>query len=213
MYTIQTRITLLCSTFCLLTSLLTPVAVGGLFRWTDENGKVHYSDSVPPELSQRGHAELDANGNQIDKVAPAKSKEQVEEEKWLTELEKKLKVKQQQQQRDDNLLLNSYPSVEQFDELHAERLKTLDDEYAQLKLLRGKLQEEYERLNGQLKASKNAGTKKRVQQFIDTNQQNTTAYDEAIKQNRKEEQALQEQAAVQRERLVYLLEKKAAEQR
>lgn len=184
---------------------------GGLYRWTDENGKVHYSDGVPPDVSQRGHAELDEQGNQVDKVAPAKSEAEVAEEKWLAELEEKLVQKRKEQLRNDNLLLNSYTTLEQFDEQHARRLKILDDEYQQLKLLRGKLQKEFERLDKQLKDSKNAGAKKRVQEFIDINQSNTAAYDQAIKQNRKEERILQLGAGEQRKRLVYLLDKAEAE--
>ncbi|MEZ5536154.1 MAG: DUF4124 domain-containing protein [Thiolinea sp.] len=183
------------------------VSAGGLYRWTDENGKVHYSDSVPPSQAQGGHSELDELGNHVDKVAPAKSDDEVAEDKWLDELEDQLKVKRQQQLRNDNLLLNSYSSVEQFDELHAERIKVLDDEHAQLKLLRGKLEDEFERLEKQLKDSNNAGSKKRVQEFIDTNRSNSEAYDQAIEQNRKEAAALQLVAEEQRKRLVYLLSK------
>lgn len=204
----KSQVLILFSSLLLLSATAT---AGGLYRWTDENGKVHYSDSVPPSLAQRGHAELDEHGNQVDEVAAAKSDEEVKEEEWLSELEEKLVLKKQQQQRNDSLLLNSYATLEQFDELHAQRVKILDDEHAQLKLLRAKLQEEFERLDKQLKDSNSAGARQRVQEFIDTNQSNTAAYDRAIEQNRKEERAIKLAAEEQRERLVYLLSKVKAD--
>lgn len=182
------------------------LANAGLYRWVDENGKVHYSDSVPPSKSQRGHAELDELGNQVDKVEAAKSKEAVEEENWLAELEGQLKAKQMQQARKDSMLLNSFATLEQFDALRDEKLTVLSDELKQLELLRSKLLEEFERLDQQLKESDSAGSKQRVQGFIETNKENTEAYDRAISQNKKETEALELTTEEQRKRLSVLLE-------
>lgn len=187
------------------------LADAGLYRWVDENGKVHYSDSVPPSKSQRGHAELDELGNQVDKVEAAKSKEAVEEENWLAELESQLKAKQLQQARKDSMLLNSFATLEQFDALRDEKLTVLSDELKQLELLRSKLLEEFERLDQQLKESGSAGAKKRVQGFIETNKENTEAYDRAISQNKKETRALELTTDEQRKRLSVLLENAAKE--
>lgn len=182
------------------------LAEAGLYRWVDDNGKVHYSDSVPPSKSQRGHAELDENGNQVDKVEAAKSKETVEEETWVAGLEKQLEAKQLQQSRKDSMLLNSFATLGQFDALRDEKLTVLSDELKQLQLLRGKLLKEFERMEKQLKNSKSGGAKKRIQGFIETNQENTAAYDRAIKQNKKETELLQLTTEEQRKRLSFLLE-------
>lgn len=187
------------------------LADAGMYRWVDENGKVNYSDSVPPSKSQRGHAELDELGNQVDKVEAAKSKEVVEEENWLAELEHELKAKQLQQSRKDSMLLNSFGTLEQFDALRDEKLTVLSDELKQLQLLRSKLLEEFERLEQQLKESDSAGAKKRVQGFIETNKENTEAYDRAISQNEKETQSLEMTTEEQRKRLAVLLENAAKE--
>lgn len=187
------------------------LANAGLYRWVDENGKVHYSDSVPPEKSQRGHAELNEHGLQVDQVSAAKSEEVVAEENWLAELEEQLVVKSKQQARKDAMLLNSYPTLEQFDSLSAERFSVLSDERKQLELLRGKLLEEFERLEKQLKTSKSGGEKKRIREFIATNVSNTEAYDRAIRQNDKEVRALKLSNKEQRKRLVFLLDNMEAE--
>ncbi len=187
------------------------LADAGMYRWVDENGKVSYSYSVPPSKSQRGHSELDENGNHVAEVEAAKSKEVVEEEKWLSELEEQLKVKQLQQSRKDSMLLNSFATVEQFDALRAEKLKVLSDELKQLQLLRSKLIEEFERLNKQLKSTNSGSAKKRIRGFIKTNQENKVAYDRAIKQNEKEITLLKQSTEEQRKRLVFLLDKKKKE--
>jgi len=187
---------------------LSTTASAALYRWVDDNGKVHYSDSVPPSKAQRGHTELDTFGNRTKKVEPAKSKEQVAEEAWLGELESKLEVKRSQQRRKDKLLLSSYASVEQFDAFYADRLNILKDERAQLELLKGKLENELERLLNEYKNSKHAGAKKRVQGFVDTNIGNTEAYQQAITQNLAEEATIREEAQVLRKRFLNLLKKK-----
>lgn len=177
-----------------------------MYRWVDENGEVNYSDSVPPSKSQRGHAELDELGNEVDKVEAAKSKETVAEEAWLAELEKQLKAKQLQQSRKDSMLLNSFATLEQFDALRDEKLTVLSDGLKQLQLLRSKLLQEFERLDQQLNSSKSLGAKKRVEGFIEINQENTLAYDHAIEQNKKETELLQLTTEAQRKRLSFLLE-------
>ncbi|MGB0845410.1 MAG: DUF4124 domain-containing protein [Thiolinea sp.] len=189
--------------------LIISTTASAAFRWVDDDGKVHYSDSVPPSKAQKGHTELDELGNKVNKVAPAKSKEELEEEAWMNELEKKLRLKKSQQKRKDALLLNSYASLEQFDEFYAERFEVLSDERKQLELLSSKLERELERLLKQHKASTNAVAKKRVQGFIDINVENTQAYQDAIKQNISEEKNIREEAKKLRKRFLYLQQKKA----
>ena len=188
--------------------LLSTTASAALFRWVDDDGKVHYSDSVPPSKAQKGHTEMDKLGNKVKKVEAAKSKEQVDEEEWLRELEGKLKTKQAQQKRKDSQLLNSYASVEQFDEFYAERIHVLKEERKRLELLRDKLEAELERLLKQHNASK-GGVKKQLQGFIDKNLENTQAYHTAIEHNIAEEKNTRSEALRLRKRFIYLKEKKA----
>ncbi|MGL5004491.1 MAG: DUF4124 domain-containing protein, partial [Casimicrobium sp.] len=35
-----------------------PACFAQLYKWTDENGKVHYSDTVPPTATDRARKEL-----------------------------------------------------------------------------------------------------------------------------------------------------------
>ena len=152
---------------------------------------------------------MDKLGNSVKKVAPAKSKEQVAEEAWLGKLENKLKAKQANQKRKDDQLLNTYASVEQFDEFYAERLYVLREERKRLEVLRDKLEDELERLLKQHGASTDKAAKKQVQGFIDKNLENTQAYHDAIRNNISEEKTIASEALKLRQRFLHLKEKKA----
>ena len=182
-------------------------SLAGLFRWVDDNGKVHYSDSVPPHMSQGGHTELDKNGNRIKKVAAARSEEEIEEEMWLAELEGKLESKQEQQRKKDLLLLTSYQNVAEFDAYYAQHLNKLSAERTQLEALQGNLRTELDILQRQLAEAENRAAKQRIEGFIQLNQENTEAYKLALLQNAEESNKLLQESKSLRKRLIYLLNK------
>lgn len=190
--------------FCLLSA---STASAGLFRWVDENGKIHYSDSVPPQMSQGGHTELDKNGNRINKVEAAKSAEEVEEERWLSGLEDKLKDKQQQQRRKDEVLLSSYHNIDEFDAYYVGQFDALQEEREQLEQLSQKLADELKKLRTQHSEAESSGAKKRIQGFIDSNEENSAAYELALKQNADEVSKLRQEAQALRKRYLYLVSK------
>lgn len=45
-----------------------PAVAGESYRWIDDQGDVHYGDSVPPEYRNNPHTRLDAAGNPIQTV-------------------------------------------------------------------------------------------------------------------------------------------------
>lgn len=83
-----------------------------LYRWMDENGKVHYSDKIPAQHQHRGHAKLSKQGVVIDKVAssltPAQQQHRIQEEK-LRLLQQKF---QQQHLNSNQSLLDQYDSAD-----------------------------------------------------------------------------------------------------
>ena len=66
------------STIFALACLYIPVEAA-YYRWTDENGKTHYSYSVPADKAKLGHVELDKQGLQKKTVISAKRKKQLKE--------------------------------------------------------------------------------------------------------------------------------------
>jgi hypothetical protein len=81
-----------------------------LYRWTDADGNVHYSDKIPVEASGQGRTELNKRGLEIDQVAPAKTKEEFEKERALELLRKEQEALILEQKKKDRALLRSYRS-------------------------------------------------------------------------------------------------------
>ena len=48
-----------------------------LYKWVDENGKVTYSDQVPPDQIKKGHQELNKDGVVLEEIEDALTDEQV----------------------------------------------------------------------------------------------------------------------------------------
>jgi hypothetical protein len=91
---------------------------GPVYRWVDENGIVHYGDSVPPQYSQQESAVLNNQGVEVGHRAAQKSAaefaEEARQQQQLTE----------QKQR-DSFLLSTYTSVKDIEQLRDERLEQL----------------------------------------------------------------------------------------
>jgi hypothetical protein len=81
-----------------------------LYRWVDENGVVHYGDSVPPEYADADKQILNEHGITLDVVRGKKSPEELAEERRQLELEEQ----REQQRRQDAALLATYLSVDEI---------------------------------------------------------------------------------------------------
>ena len=86
-----------------------------LYKWVDENGRIQYSDSIPPASTDRARKELRSDGTvkrETERAATA-------EEKRLAALkaveDAKLKVVQEERDRKDKALLNTYTSLADYD--------------------------------------------------------------------------------------------------
>ena len=81
-----------------------------LFRWVDENGVVHYGDSVPPEYADAEKQVLNNHGVTIAVVRGKKTAEEIAEENRVAELRRLQKL----QRRQDEALLATYLSVDEI---------------------------------------------------------------------------------------------------
>lgn len=81
-----------------------------LYRWVDENGIVHYGDSVPPEYADADKQILNEHGITLDVVRGKKTAEELAEERRLLELEEQREL----QRRQDAALLATYLSVDEI---------------------------------------------------------------------------------------------------
>lgn len=81
-----------------------------LYRWVDDQGAVHYGDSVPPEYADADKQILNEHGITVDVVQGKKSPEELAEEKRQLERE----AERELQRRQDRALLATYLSVDEI---------------------------------------------------------------------------------------------------
>lgn len=101
-------------------------AAAQLYRWTDQNGEVHYSDSVPPQDAQRGHELITREGDILQEVQPRKTQAQLEAERRERERRRLALKHQQEQELRDTTLLSTFSSVEELDSIRDQRIDTLE---------------------------------------------------------------------------------------
>jgi uncharacterized protein DUF4124 len=102
---------------------LIPVAAGGAapdkgavtYKWTDEQGVVHYGDSIPPQYAQKERTVLNSRGVEVRKLDAQKTPEQ------LAAADRTQKDDFRQRQH-DAFLLNTYTSVKDIEALRDVRL-------------------------------------------------------------------------------------------
>lgn len=117
---------------CVLASLLiiSPAWAAKLYKWTDEEGNVHYSDKLPPEVVEKEHQELNSRGLTTKSVNREKTEaERMEEEaaKVAAETERKQKFEQEARVRArDELLLNTFTTERDLLLARDDRLAAVD---------------------------------------------------------------------------------------
>jgi len=83
-----------------------------MYRWVDENGKVFYSDKVPPSESKQERAILNEQGRKVDTLERAKTQEEFVEAKRQAKLAEERRKREQQLLAYDRMLLKTYQTEE-----------------------------------------------------------------------------------------------------
>lgn len=83
---------------------------GKVYRWVDENGDVHYSDSIPAKYRDRPKDVLDDTGITIGMIEGKKTEEQLEQAR----IEKEIREAKEKQLQADRALLATYLSVDEI---------------------------------------------------------------------------------------------------
>lgn len=90
-------------------------AAAKLYKWVDEKGQVHYSESMPPEHKDKGSTELDRRGRVLkknDAAIPSETAKLDEEGLARKRLEEK---RLYEQRRRDSALINTYTTEAEID--------------------------------------------------------------------------------------------------
>ena len=144
--------------------LLTPGAdAAEVYRWVDENGEVHYSESLPPNFQDQGHDVLNERGIVLDEdqsLTPTPP-EEVPDEEQLQELPrdssgmqrpKALYSEAELQRRMDNFLMLRYGSEQEITDAMNVEIKQLDYDRRLLTTTRESIEEAY---RGQIRQAAN----------------------------------------------------------
>jgi len=87
-------------------------AAAGMYKWTDDEGTVHYGDRVPPEYSTRERKSINYQGRTVKVYEAAKTPEEKADAKRLEELEARKKKLAKKRAIHDRSLLATYASKE-----------------------------------------------------------------------------------------------------
>jgi len=122
------------SAVAMLTALATAIALlalGGnaraaLYKWVDEKGNVHYTDTLPPEAVDKARSELNRQGIEVKKTDKALTPEQRRAIEQDAQRQKQLARQQEETARRDRALLSSYSSEAEIDLARKRSLQTID---------------------------------------------------------------------------------------
>jgi hypothetical protein len=99
-----------------------------VYRWVDDNGVVHYGDSVPPEYASVDRDILNEQGVAVgfeEGVVTAEEQAEIDRAAAAAEAERQARV---EAARRDRVLLETYLSVEEIEALRDRRLELLESQ-------------------------------------------------------------------------------------
>lgn len=103
------RLTAFKTVFAATVFTMATAAEAGMYRYTDQNGQVVISNTIPQEATKRGYDILSGNGRVIDTIPPAPTKEEIAAREAEKQHQKALK----DQQEEDRKLLKRYSHPDQ----------------------------------------------------------------------------------------------------
>ena len=128
------------------------------YRWVDDDGTIHYSDSLPPSKSQRQQDVMNPQGRVVETIAAPKTKNELEEAQKLAVLEEQRRKDKEQADHRDRVLLAMYLTVEDIEYVRDERLGTVDAAIELTKLRKKKFLTKLQDLDISEQKFKDSGT-------------------------------------------------------
>jgi hypothetical protein len=121
-----------------------------LYRWVDENGSVHYSDRIPPEHSTQSRDLLNDQGVTVGSEEGALTEEErlAREQKRLADEAEQLAAADAV--RRDQILLETYLSVEDIEEIRDRWLELVESQITVTELYLGNLRTKLDQLHRRL---------------------------------------------------------------
>lgn len=99
-----------------------------MYKWVDEDGNMHFGDSVPIKYMEKAHDELNERGIVIKHKEAAKTEEEKAEEKRLADEQKRLQLAEKKRKQRDRVLLDTYTTERDLVVARDARLDAVDSQ-------------------------------------------------------------------------------------
>jgi len=129
------------------------------YRWVDDSGTIHYSDSLPPTEAQRKQDLLNETGRVVKTIPAPKTVGELEKEQQLAQLELEKRQKIEKAEKRDQLLLDLYLSVEDIELVRDERIETVNSAIRLTEIRKNKFTKKLDELNSSEQRLKASGSK------------------------------------------------------
>jgi len=201
--------------------LLALPAAGEMYKWEDDDGNVHYGDSLPPEVArERREAEVKSEQGTTQKVIePPPTAEELERRRQ-ERLEAKRERERERQRREeqaaqDKRLHRMYSGVEQIRKARDERLEAVQGRISvrkrRIERLKSRLEQRREEA-ARLERS-DRGDPESVYKVIDRLERSVAEHESVIEDHRQQKQRLKQRFARDMERFRELTEDSQADNR
>lgn len=97
-----------------------------IYRWVDDEGKVHYGDRIPPKYAKQEQQTLNTQGLQIDSRAREKTAEERAEERRAEAERAAAAAREAELARYDDFLRSTYPTLGSLERARDDRLAIMD---------------------------------------------------------------------------------------
>ena len=121
--------------------------------WTNNEGVKECGNAVPPEYAQKGHQEMSSSGMVKEETERAKTNEELAEQKRLEQIQAEKDKLAAEQKKKDQILLQTFSSVEDIERARDERLTQLD---ASIKLTQARSEKIQDDLDKRIKKAATA---------------------------------------------------------
>lgn len=125
-------------------------AQAAMYKWVDENGHIHFSDSIPLKYISRAHKELNHQGIVIKQKDAAKTPEQKAEDKRLANERRRLALLEKKKKQRDRVLLDTYTTERDLIVARDARLDAVDAQIRLAKTIIGDAKKNLESLSKQV---------------------------------------------------------------
>ncbi len=175
-----------------------------LYKWTDENGKVHYSDTVPPSATDRARKEMRPDGTVKKQVDRALTQEERRIAAAKAAEDEKERIAREERERKDRALLSTYTSLVDFDRVRDRALTLADGELTALRKQEASTSAAREALQKQADTHKK-GPPLKLKSDLEASEKDLTAVRRLLERKTKDRETLAASYSTERGRLADLI--------